>query len=194
MTKVVTIMKLSFHFLSHVITISGILLGATYSMAAGTHDFIFNLHIPKNTCEITVEGNGQKNIVDFGSVPLNKFKGDAAQGKIKLPFNVVLTNCKTKNYEGNYIKLTGNYTDNDGFLDDADKSFAVRISEKESAVSGDNVFFTQINNKMWKDIVEGNNTKTFYAYVMCKNSIQNCADDKNVGKFKVTLTLTYVAD
>lgn len=168
-------------------------MGGAIALTPGTHEFTFNVTVPKNTCEIAIQGTSN-NIVDFGNIPLHKFKADASDGKIKLPFTVILSNCKTKNFENNYITLEGNYTQNDGFLDEPGKTFGVRISKKDNAKPADQDFITNSNKVLWSNIVEGQLSKDFYAYVMCKNNITNCAIDQNIGKFKATLTLTYVAD
>lgn len=173
-----------------IVNISGVAFSAT---TPGAHDFTFYLTIPKNSCEINISGTS-KNIVDFGNLPLDKFKSQASEGKIVLPFDVKLTDCKTTPFSTDYISISGNYTVNDGFLDDSNKTFAVRISEQDNAIQSDNVFYTNTNNRIWKNINENDMTKRFYAYVMCKNGVTNCAIDSNVGKFKATLTLTYVSD
>ncbi|WP_082970698.1 type 1 fimbrial protein [Morganella psychrotolerans] len=53
--------------------------------AADNAEFTFNVKVLANTCEITVEGTAV-NMVDFGSIPLEKFKTDAAAGNIKKRF------------------------------------------------------------------------------------------------------------
>ncbi|AMG68092.1 type 1 fimbrial protein [Providencia stuartii] len=173
-------------------------LNTTLNMAQartdGLHDFVFNVHVPKNTCDIIIEGTSN-NTVDFGNIPISKFKSDVPEGKVKLPFNVKLQNCKTTNFQGAYIKLSGSYSEeNNGFLDDNGKSFAVRISNKDNATPSDTDFFTEQNNKMWTGINSTNMNRTYYAYVMCKTGASECAGNENVGKFKATLTLTFIAD
>ncbi|MFW0929252.1 MULTISPECIES: fimbrial protein [unclassified Providencia] len=169
------------------------LMGGAIANTPGTHEFTFNVTVPKNTCEIAIKGTSN-NVVDFGNIPLHKFKKDASDGKLKLPFTVTLSKCKTKNFENNYLTLEGNYTQNDGFLDDPGKTFAVRISKKDNANPADQDFITNTNKVIWNNIVEDQLSKDFYAYVMCKNNTINCAVDDNIGKFKATLTLTYIAD
>lgn len=156
------------------------------------YEFSFDVFVPKNTCDISVQGTSV-NLVDFGNVPLKQLELDASQGKVKLPFRVSIISCKTTNYDNNYITLTGNYT-NDGFMDDVNKTFAVRISEKDNLLPNSPDYVTDKNTILWKDIKSNNVNKTFYAYLMCKNGVQNCAVDQNVGRFKATLTMTYMTD
>lgn len=165
----------------------------------GTQEFVFNLSVPKNTCDILITGTSQ-NVVDFKNITLSKFKSDSdvPQGKVKLPFEVVLNNCKTKNFENSYITLSGNEA-NDGYLDSPlNKTFAVRISEKDNAQQSDTDFFDSNNNKIWVNSVSTpmseSGKKTYYAYIMCKGNANGCADDSNVGKFQSTLTLTFISD
>lgn len=170
------------------------IFNSTQARDDGLHDFTFNLTVPKNTCDINIEGTSA-NKVDFGNIPISKFKSDVPTGNLKLPFKVTIQNCKTKNHDGAYISLTGNYkAEQNGFLDDAGKTFAIRISNKNNATQGDADFVTEQNNKLFPKIEETALSKTFYAYVMCKTGTTECADDVNVGSFKATLTLTYVSD
>ncbi|MEX6219946.1 fimbrial protein [Providencia hangzhouensis] len=180
------------------VTLAFYVMFFSYSSTAlvpGTHDFTFDLTVPKNTCDIAVTSDsGKKNIVDFGNVPLSKFGADASSGKIKKAFDVVISNCNTNSFDNNYIKLTGNYTINDGFLDNPGKTFAVRISANDNANQSSADFITETNNVLWSNIKTQNVTKTFYAYVMCKNQVADCSIDQNIGAFKATLTLSYYAD
>lgn len=157
-------------------------------------EFVFNVRVLQNTCNIAIEGTS-KNKVDFGSIPIKKLASDANNGAIKLPFIVTLSDCKNSNFSGNYIQISGNYVNN-GYLDSpAGKDFAIRISDKDGAKSSDNSFFSDTKNKIWTNISGNNLNKTFYAYVMCKNGVTNCSNTAgNVGKFKATVTLTYLAD
>lgn len=160
----------------------------------GAHEFTFNLTVPKNTCDVKVVGTSN-NVVDFGNIPISKFKSDVPEGKLKLPFSVTLSNCKTNNYDGVYLTLSGNYiADNNGYLDESNKTFAVRISNKDNAKQSDTDFITETNNKLIPKITGTPVTETFYAYIMCKTGESQCADDVNVGGFKSTLTLTLIAD
>lgn len=133
--------------------------------------------------------------MDFGNIPMNKFKDDVPKGNLKLPFKVTVLNCKTKNYDGAYITLTGNYKEEqNGFLDDVGKTFAIRISSKDNATQDDPDFITDKNNKLFPKIESTTLSRTFYAYVMCQTGATECADDVNTGNFKATLTLTYISD
>lgn len=162
--------------------------------AADTAEFTFNVKILANTCEIAVDGTAA-NIVDFGSIPLEKFKSDAAAGKIKKEFNVRLVNCKNNNFTKNKILISGNYSNN-GYLDSpGSKNFAVRISDKNNATQSEDVFFTEQKNTMWTGFTSSSDQKTFTAYLMCRNGVADCsASADNVGAFKATLTLTYMVD
>ncbi|HCM62826.1 MAG TPA: type 1 fimbrial protein [Morganella sp. (in: Bacteria)] len=155
---------------------------------------IFTVKVLANTCEITVEGTAV-NMVDFGSIPLEKFKTDAAAGNIKKDFIVKLVRCKNNNFTNNKILISGNYI-NDGYLDSPEnKNFAVRISDKNNAKQSDDVFFTKVKNTMWSGFTSSSDTKTFTAYLMCRNGIADCsASAENVGNFKATVTLTYMVD
>jgi len=165
-------------------------VGSSYS----SQEFTFDVTIPKNTCDVSVVGTSA-NKIDFGSIPLEKFKDDVPQGKYKSEFKVNLSNCKNTSFSGAYVSLSGIYNDqNNGFLDDVGKTFAIRISKKANATQSDTDFFTNTNNKIWTNITATNMSNTYYAYVMCKTGVNNCSDDQNVGKFKSTLTLTFVAD
>ncbi|MEX6197032.1 fimbrial protein [Providencia stuartii] len=81
-------------------------------------DIEFNVTVPKNTCDILIEGTSQ-NVIDFGSIALARLKSDSAEGKVKLPFSIKLAECKNNDFANNYITLDGNYVvENNGFLDD----------------------------------------------------------------------------
>ncbi|WP_413492629.1 fimbrial protein [Morganella psychrotolerans] len=175
-------------------TISLLFLWSRILTAADNAEFTFNVKVLANTCEIAVEGTAA-NIVDFGSVPLEKFKSDAAAGNIKKEFIVKLVRCRNNNFTKNKILISGNYI-NDGYLDSpGSKNFAVRISDKNNATQSQNVFFTNVNNTMWTGFTSATATKTFTAYLMCRNGIADCsASAENVGNFKATVTLTYMVD
>ncbi len=66
--------------------------------------------------------------------------------RLRRLFDVVISNCKTNSFDNNYIKLTGNYTINDGFLDNPGKTFAVRISANDNANQSSADFITETNN------------------------------------------------
>ncbi|HGN3507067.1 TPA: fimbrial protein [Providencia stuartii] len=158
-------------------------------------DIEFNVTVPKNTCDILIEGTSQ-NVIDFGSIALARLKSDSAEGKVKLPFSIKLAECKNNDFANNYITLDGNYVvENNGFLDDpGERTFAIRISDKETATQADDVFFDKNKNKIWTNIQENVMEKQFYAYLMCKNGLKDCASDANIGQFKSTFTLTYMVD
>ncbi|MBO1929225.1 hypothetical protein J4731_12480 [Providencia rettgeri] len=102
--------------------------------------------MPKNTCDIAVTSDsGKKNIVDLEMCLYLSLGPDASSGKIKKAFDVVISNCKTNSFDNNYIKLTGNYTINDG-LDNPGKTFAVRISANDNANQSSADFITETNN------------------------------------------------
>ncbi|WP_272690399.1 fimbrial protein [Providencia sp. PROV152] len=169
-----------------------------YSVAAptkGSQTFEFNLTVPKNTCNIQVVGTSN-NIVDFGNVALAKLKSDSASGKLKLPFSINLSDCRSTHFDKNYITIDGNFVaENNGYLDDAgSKTFAIRISDKENAVQSDDVFFNTTKKTVWDNISENEMSKQYYAYLMCKDGMSDCASDANIGAFKATFTLTYVSD
>lgn len=162
--------------------------------AADNAEFTFNVKILANTCEIAVDGTSA-NIVDFGSIPLEKFKSDAAAGNIKREFTVKLVRCKSNNFTNNKVLISGNYVNN-GYLDSpGSKNFAVRISDKSNATQSEDVFFTTAKNTMWTGFTSATATKTFTAYLMCRNGITDCsASAENLGDFKATVTLTYMVD
>lgn len=164
------------------------------SVALDYAEFIFNVNVPKNTCNISVNGDGP-NSIDFGTLPLNKLKNEAGQGKIKKSFTVTLSNCKNNFFSGNVVKISGNYV-NDGYLDiPENREFAVRISDKNNAVQSDNVFYSPMNDVIWSGIDGSVMSKDFTAYIMCKNGIADCsASDGNLGEFKSSITLMYLAD
>lgn len=159
-------------------------------------EFSFDVRVLKNTCHILIEGDAP-NLVDFGILHTSKLKDDAKNGLVKKPFTVKLERCKNNDFTGSYIEISGNFV-NDGFLDDpGNKDFAVRISDKNNAKQSDKVFFSNEvpNNKMWSDFTGNSLSKTFYTYIMCKNGISDCsATVDNIGDFKATITLTYMAD
>lgn len=169
------------------------LSGISPIFAADDAEFIFNVTVPKNTCNIIIEGTSI-NKVDFGSVPLKRLASDANNGNIKKPFQVKLSNCQNTSFSGNYLKISGNYV-NDGFLDSPEgKDFAIRISDKDGAKASDNVFFAN-DSKIWTNIAANNMNKTFYTYVMCKKGVADCSTKtENLGQFKSTITITYFAD
>lgn len=173
---------------------AAILLFPCASGALDYAEFTFNVNVPKNTCNISVNGDGP-NSIDFGTLQLNKLKNEARQGKLKKNFTVTLSNCKNALFSGNVVKISGNYV-NDGYLDIPGKrEFAVRISDKTSAVQTDNVFYSPTNNVIWSGINGSVMSKDFTAYIMCKNGIADCsASDGNLGEFKATVTLMYMAD
>lgn len=168
-----------------------------FSCASGALDyaeFTFNVKVPKNTCNISVNGDSP-NSIDFGTLPLNKLKNEAGQGKVKKNFTVTLSNCKNNSFSGSVVKISGNYV-NDGYLDIPGKrEFAVRISDKSDAVQADNVFYSPTNNVIWSNINGTALNKDFTAYIMCKNGIADCSvSDGNLGEFKASVTLMYLAD
>lgn len=177
-----------------IVTVSLLTFWARLVPAADNAEFTFNVRIMANTCEIAVEGTSV-NMVDFGSVPLEKFKTDAAAGNLKKDFVVKLVRCKNENFTNNKILISGNYS-NDGFLDSpGNKSFAVRISDKNNAKQSDDVFFNQQKNTLWSGFTSATDAKTFTAYLMCKNGVSDCSGTpENVGDFKATVTLNYVVD
>lgn len=179
------------HFLNSCLIVS---LFGFLNSAQASKEFKFEVTVPKNTCDITVDGTSL-NKVDFGNIPMSKFKNEVPQGNVKLAFDVKLSNCKNNTFSGSYISLTGNYIEEfNGFLDDAGKEFAIRISPKSNATQGDTDFYTNVNNKIWTNIDKSNMSKTYYAYVMCKTGETSCASNANTGDFKATLTLTFVSD
>lgn len=157
-------------------------------------EFTFNVKVPKNTCNLSVNGDGP-NSIDFGTLPLSKLQNDAGQGKVKKNFTVTLSNCKNNLFSGNVVKISGNYV-NDGYLDiPENREFAVRISDKSNAVQADKVFYSPTNNVIWSGINGSALSKDFTAYIMCKNGIADCSkSDGNLGEFKASVTLTYLAD
>ncbi|MEY0302255.1 fimbrial protein [Providencia manganoxydans] len=160
----------------------------------GFAEFSFMVHIPKNTCEVVINGTSA-NMIDFGNIPLNKFKSDASTGALKSAFTVKLANCRNNNFSDTRITLDGNYIEaTNGFMDTEGKTFAVRISDKDNAIQASTDFFTNKNNTIWKDIKDDKQEKKYYAYLMCKTGVGDCSGNENIGKFKATLTLTFISD
>ncbi len=171
-----------------------ILLFPQFSSAQDYAEFTFNVNVPKNTCSISISGDGP-NSIDFGTLSTGKLKSEAGLGNIKKNFTVALSNCKNNLFSGNVVKISGNYV-NDGYLDiPGNREFSVRISDKSSAVQADNVFYSPTNNVIWSDINGSVMSKNFTAYIMCKNGIADCSvSDGNLGEFKASITLMYLAD